>query len=340
MQLHHSRLCSVLAVTSVVTFGACGGDSTTQVDPVEVTTTSLPPGAPGLEYNETLAANGGGSSSYTWSLPASSGALPDGLELGADGTISGFPATVENAFFTVEAATGSDSDQQALSIDIAVDCYIADCTGLVGMWRLDEAPLADSSTVHDGSEGGHHGLVITADGTDDKSSSGQIDGAIHLDGVDDYVEIEDSPDFDLQDSFTLMAWINADSLNFGYQAIISKSASPVRPASLWLYYDAVEVWFTPGGFQAASTATITAGAWHHVAVTFDNAADEIRIYIDGVLTDTETGVTATPDTNDLPLVIGQRGDDLYWTVGQLDGVMVWNRVLSALEIDEIFDYGP
>jgi hypothetical protein len=339
MRLYDVRLASSISLIAVIALGACN-DSGTDVDAVNVTTTSLPGASPGLMYSEALAAEGGDGSTYAWTLATASGPLPAGLDLAADGTLSGIPTATGTFPFTVEVSSGGDTDQQALTVVVAVDCYIASCAGLVGMWRLDESPLADSTDVFDGSALGHAGQLLTEDGTTDKSAAGQVDGAVDLDFVDDYIEIEDAPELDLVAAFTLMAWVNLDAVDVGYQAIISKSSAPVRPASLWVLDDRVEVWFTPPGLAASSTSTITAGAWHHIAATFSNAANEIRIYIDGVLSDTVTGVTANPDTNDLPLVLGQRGDGNFYVDGRIDGVMVWNRVLTALEIDAIYDYAP
>jgi hypothetical protein len=64
-----------------------------------ITTTSLPPGTVGTPYLQALAA-AGGSPPYGWSL--SSGALPGGLALSANGTISGTPLSSGPFSFTVQ----------------------------------------------------------------------------------------------------------------------------------------------------------------------------------------------------------------------------------------------
>ncbi|MBX5480743.1 MAG: putative Ig domain-containing protein [Myxococcaceae bacterium] len=79
--------------------------SLTVYQTLAITTGTLPDPYVGTTYSETLTA-AGGATPYTWSLQ--SGALPAGLTLGANGTISGTPTTAGPATFTVlvEAANG------------------------------------------------------------------------------------------------------------------------------------------------------------------------------------------------------------------------------------------
>jgi hypothetical protein len=77
---------------------------------ISITPTTLEEGMVGAEYDEALA-GGGGTGPYTFAVTA--GALPDGLSLDPDGTITGTPSTAGSSSFTVEATddngcTGSD----------------------------------------------------------------------------------------------------------------------------------------------------------------------------------------------------------------------------------------
>jgi hypothetical protein len=81
-----------------------------------ISTSTLPNGALGLSYSQTIQATGG-VGSYQWSV--SSGVLPPGLTLGAiTGTVTGTPTTAGTFPFTVQVTSGSQSDQRALSIAI------------------------------------------------------------------------------------------------------------------------------------------------------------------------------------------------------------------------------
>jgi adhesin/invasin len=76
--------------------------------PLTVSTTDLPNGTVGEKYQAALQATGGADTDYVWSL--ADGALPPGLELSADGVISGTP-TDDGAFdFTVSVNDPATAD--------------------------------------------------------------------------------------------------------------------------------------------------------------------------------------------------------------------------------------
>jgi hypothetical protein len=84
-----------------------------------ITTTSLPDGVVGEEYEAKLEAIGG-TGEYTWTLSA--GDLPEGLVLSSDGEISGTPTTEESQTFTVQVEDeAAETDTQELTITIGTD---------------------------------------------------------------------------------------------------------------------------------------------------------------------------------------------------------------------------
>jgi hypothetical protein len=83
---------------------------------LSITTTSLPNGTLGAAYTQTLLATGG-TLPYTWTLV--SGALPAGLTLNSNGTISGTPTATTTANFTVQVRDAAQATaQKALTITI------------------------------------------------------------------------------------------------------------------------------------------------------------------------------------------------------------------------------
>lgn len=81
---------------------ATGNFSITIAAPLQITTTSLPSGSPGVFYSTTLAATGG-FSPYTWSI--TQGSLPGGLTLNAtSGLISGTPTNSGTSSFTIQVS--------------------------------------------------------------------------------------------------------------------------------------------------------------------------------------------------------------------------------------------
>lgn len=95
-----------------------------------VTTGPLAPATVGTPYAVKLTADGGGSQS--WSIV--SGALPAGLALGADGTLSGTPTAdvPEPVVFTVKVTDGSRSDTKNLQLDVVKPLAVTPVTLAVG----------------------------------------------------------------------------------------------------------------------------------------------------------------------------------------------------------------
>jgi subtilisin family serine protease len=88
--------------------------------PPTITTTSLPDGAVGQPYSQTLAATSG-TTPYTWSLEPG-GSLPAGLTLDSStGAITGTPTSSGSSSFAARVTdAATESDTQALSITVVV----------------------------------------------------------------------------------------------------------------------------------------------------------------------------------------------------------------------------
>jgi len=92
------------------------GWGTTGPAPLTISTTSLPNGTVGAQYNQTLVATGG-NGSYTWSIPV--GSLPTGLSLiQSTGVISGTPSVANTFNFTARVSDGSAIADKPLTIII------------------------------------------------------------------------------------------------------------------------------------------------------------------------------------------------------------------------------
>ncbi len=110
----------ILTLSLVLT--ACGGGgSTPPPGSPTIQTTSLPPGgvnaAYGVNGQGVLLSATGGTGAYTWSI--SSGNLPPGLTLNAQGLISGTPTTAGKYSFTVRVTdTAGASATEPLSINV------------------------------------------------------------------------------------------------------------------------------------------------------------------------------------------------------------------------------
>ncbi|MDO8336338.1 MAG: LamG domain-containing protein, partial [Candidatus Saccharibacteria bacterium] len=93
-----------------------------------------------------------------------------------------------------------------------------------------------------------------------------------------------------------------------------------------------------GGVETTTSnlSPINCNTWYHLAVTFDEAKDEVQFYINGVLTETATNaglMTATASE----MGIGQDGMYIDQFYGVLDDIRIFDKVLNATEIAAIFN---
>jgi hypothetical protein len=195
---------------------------------VLIVTTSLPDGVVGSTYSQTLTAVGG-DGTYVWSL--ASGALPDGLDVAADGTIGGTPTTAESSSFTVQVMSDGESDTQALSIAI-VSTVELETVYLVGGYpnasysdQIGSATGGDGTFTYAVTAGGlPAGLSINA-------NNGTISGISTTPGVS-FFEITASSDGDVASAT--------------YAITISTAAS--GSFNLWIAYEG-------GALPPANTVT-------------------------------------------------------------------------------------
>ena len=157
-----------------------------------------------------------------------------------------------------------------------------------------------------------------------------LNNALNFDGTDDRVTIADNAAFDFSSGFTAEAWINPDVL--GTQTYLSQYASSQEAfAFILLSSGKIEFTVTTDGstdqFFESSTA-ITAGAWSHVALTFDGTT--VKAYINGVAAGTKA-VSGTMFASTAPIEIGARNNAHFFN-GNIDEVRIWTRVLTEAEI--------
>jgi hypothetical protein len=152
-------------VTDTPLPGSPSGNSTTRAFTLQVnsssltiTTSSLANGVVGQAYSATLAASGG-TPPYTWSV--STGTLPAGLNLAANGALSGTPTSAGASTFTIAV---TDSQKQTATKSFSV--------------TISPAALAISGTLNDGVVGAAYSGTLTASGGTPPYSFSVASGAL------------------------------------------------------------------------------------------------------------------------------------------------------------------
>jgi Putative Ig domain len=119
-----------------VTIAATGTGSSS---PLAISLTPLPQGTVGVPYTGALTITGG-TSPYTWSV--TTGQLPPGLSVAANGTISGTPTSSGNYSFGV---TANDSSSSAQSATATVTLSVAAASGTPASLTINSSALSSGT---------------------------------------------------------------------------------------------------------------------------------------------------------------------------------------------------
>ena len=174
-------------------------------------------------------------------------------------------------------------------------------------------------------------------------SAGKIGQALKFDGVDDYVELPASSTLiPNNQSFSVALWAKPTRLSASNHRFITFA----NGAGL----SAFNISYTPASQSVAfgyrdsggtnhlngAIASSTVGTWFHVVVTYNGTS--YLGYVNGILGTTTNNTIVTLSSD--PAAIGANtGGTTNFTAGLLDDVRVYNRVLSAQEIQQLYSMG-
>ena len=198
---------------------------------------------------------------------------------------------------------------------------------LVGWWKMDDGTGA--STAQDSSIYGNHGTLIAMNPASDWVT-GRIGGALHFDGIDDYVDCANDVSLQITGTdISLAAWVK-------YETAVDDSAIAMKTSTVeWddgygLYADTDAVNFYVTHYSIRATKSFTADdQWHHVVGTYDGS--NVRVWVDGV-EGTPFSYTSSISNADNSLQIGRGASNSYNFSGALDDVRLYNVALTDTDI--------
>jgi hypothetical protein len=148
--------------------------------------------------------------------------------------------------------------------------------------------------------------------------------------------------------FTAAAWFKTSSFFSGNAIIVNKGGFGSDSAGENMNYG---IWMNENekieaGFELAdgtdkfvvSSNSYNDNKWHYATVTYDGST--VRLYIDGVQVGSLSSASGpdTGSTSSLRIGANARSDNLYF-IGQIDEVRLWNKALSATEIQNQYKLG-
>jgi hypothetical protein len=175
--------------------------------------------------------------------------------------------------------------------------------------------------------------------------AGKVAGALSFDGVNDYVSI---PHYDaLQPAqITVDAWIKGDPLQGGPLSLVVDKSHGFGDFTGWVFQidgNSGSIYFHYGDGSdfpgVNSTSNVLDDDWHFVAAAVGGGM--MKLYVDGVLEDSDA-YSGTPAGNTRPVNIGAAwggGTFQRFFRGLIDEVEIYDRVLSADEIADLFNAG-
>jgi hypothetical protein len=189
---------------------------------------------------------------------------------------------------------------------------------LIAHWTLDES----EGTVAVDSAGGKDGYVLGDAAW--QPADGQVDGALQLDGVDDFVII--NPVLNPADGpFSVLAWVKGGAAG---QTVISQQGGAnwlsTDPLGGFLMTELAEPGRSSG--PLLSETTITDGQWHRIGFVWDGS--DRTLYVDSVAVAQDMQGSLESSSNGLYIGVGKAMVPGTYFSGLIDDVRIYNRVVS------------
>lgn len=209
-------------------------------------------------------------------------------------------------------------------------------TDLWGLWHFNESSFdLDDTSSNDNDAVGYAGVHPT---------DGVIGSGLAFDGVNSYVQVPATADLDRGNgSVSLGAWIRQGYAYSSDQLIIEHSVwSASDTYQLDLVDDDTIAFNFPSMSSGVGPITYDTfhsdGKWHHVVGVFDTSANMAYLYFDGAQVNSKS-VTQEIGSGTSTTTIGARSGGSIPFHGSMDEIFIFDDVLSATEIEDMYTRG-
>ena len=238
-------------------------------------------------------------------------------------------------------APAGDAPHEATTLppDSGTAVSLTDCVLLM---HMEEASWSGAGSVVDSSGTGNSGSPV---GDATTTASGKFGRGALFSGTG-YIDVPDSLSLHPTGALTYAAWFystgfTSDSL---YPGIISKRVDYANDVAFTMFlWTGNTLWGDLEGSRFNSSATFVNGQWYHVAIVYDGSIADSNsrasMYVNGTLDSVHPAGTAlSSHASDLTIGFlpqGGRVDSTAYFIGRIDEVAIWNRALSAGEIQSL-----
>jgi hypothetical protein len=188
--------------------------------------------------------------------------------------------------------------------------------------------------------GGNNGTLV--------NGVGYSNGALSFDGVNDYVNFTDKPEFTFTDAkFSLEVFFRYVNRTDNDNCIIGKrdygftqreyNFYVYEPVSTPILRFIISTNLTPN-WTFVESSTIQKNTWYHAVATSDAGVG--KIYLNGVLNATNNSMNSSTTNGTSPLTIGNAfnsGSALQYFNGSIPLARIYNRALTAEEIKQNYE---
>jgi len=210
--------------------------------------------------------------------------------------------------------------------------HAQDDSDLIASWTFEDG------SAHDTSGNNHDGSIY---GT--QMITGTKGDALQFNGVDDYIEIPNSPEFNGLTEITVACWFKVNGfdvwepiLNKGGYNEYTTDVFEVNINNQGLVHFVLN--FQTSGRQGYNTPSgqIEIGNWYHLVGSWDG--NILNLYINGELVQTYDTPNEPLKTSDDTLQIGLEYDnpDRSFFNGAIDDIYIYSRAITAQESNEIY----
>jgi hypothetical protein len=179
--------------------------------------------------------------------------------------------------------------------------------------------------------------------------SGNASCAVAFDAVNQSFLSVSNPDFlNGLTEMSVSLWYQpqgaGDQWNGAFETLISRGNGVHCPDTngQWsvALYDGRQAVFGHGNSVWEMDANALANtSWKHLVATWNQVDNTMKVYINGVLVNSDTGVA---DCGQGPVTVNDEGDLYIGTgfTGNIDDIAIYNREITAAEVTQLFESAP